>query len=128
MKILIKANLVDFESPFYMTEEQLKVFQAGMKKIFENVKSHDVKELERQASDVIRHPQKWEPEELIHLLSDKSHEEVASLLNRKSFSVKSKRMVWILPFRNWAVKNGYIKSGHFTNLKKAIEEYEQQEK
>lgn len=124
MKILIKDNFIDFESPFYMDDDQLDVFIEGMQKIFSRIKEHEIKELDREISDVERHPQKWTPEELVYLLSDKSHEEIAKILNRENFSVKSKRMVWLLPFRNWALKKGYIIEGHFKNLKEAINEYE----
>jgi len=128
MIILInKDDLLDFEAPVFMTDEQLEKFTKGLKKIFDDVIIHKIQELDREPSeDIHRHPKFWVPEELIHLLSDKSHEEVANFLKREPFSVKSKRGIWILPFKTWSEKNGYIIKGQFRNLKEAIAEYEKQ--
>jgi len=128
MKVFVNNNgLVDFETPIFMTDEQFQTFSEGMNNVFGNITIHKIEELEKTMGDIERHPKEWKPEELVHLLSDKSHEEVAKTLGREYFSVKSKRGVWILPFKNWAEKNGYIKSGHYPNLRKAIEDYERTE-
>lgn len=122
VRIFTCNNDVDFETPIFMNDNQRKKFIKGMENIFGEIETHEIEELsiDRVAG---KHPKKWKPEELIHLISGKSHEEVARILNRKSFSIRSKRGIWVLPFTTWARKNGYMKDGHIKNLKEVIIEY-----
>ena len=115
---------MDFEAPLFMTDNQRKKFLEGMKKIFGNIITHNVRELDKEMGEIERHPQKWTPEELVYLLSDKSHEEIGRILHRDYFSIKSKRGVWLAPFYTWATKHGYVKEGHIKNKIGAIKEYE----
>jgi hypothetical protein len=119
-----KDNRVDLESPIFMTDEQFKLFADGLNDIFGEVEVHEVEELDKNMPDIDRTPKAWKPKELVHLLSDKSHEEVAGILGRKPFSIKSKRGVWIGPFMNWAESRGYIKGGQIVDKFKAVSEYE----
>jgi hypothetical protein len=114
---------VDFEAPIFIREHQLEKFIKGLEEIFGNVKVHEIDELpiDKAPPGTLK---KWTPEELVYLVSDKSHEEIASILDRESFSVRSKRGVWLLPFTMWARKKGYYKEGHWVKIDEAIKEYE----
>lgn len=119
-----KEGYVDLQAPIYMTSEQKLKFIKGMMDLFGAVKFPEVKELDKEMGVIERHPQKWTPEELVYLLSDKSHEEIGVILKREPFSVKRKRGVWLTPFYNWATKHNYVKKGHIDRIKEVVEAYE----
>jgi len=119
---------VDFETPIFMNNRQRKIFFDGIKEIFGDIQIHNIEELDRNIGDIKRYPKKWTPDELVYLFSDKSHEEIADILGRKFFSIKSKRAIWLLPFHTWATKNGFVKKGHIEDLKEAIIRYEKWKK
>ncbi len=119
-----KDGKVDLEAPIHMTDEQREIFSSGMKEIFGKLAIYNIEELEKNMSETERNPRKWLPEELLYLLEDKTHEEVASILKREPFGVRIKRGIWVGPFQAWALKKGYIKAGKIINTREAIFEYE----
>src|SRR3989338_7395891 len=97
---------VDLKTPIFMTDKQFLKFEIRMKEIFENIDFHDIEELDKQMGDRNIKPKRWTVEELCLLVDDKTHAEVAKLLGREPFSVRSKRGVWLPEFLKWARKNG----------------------
>lgn len=123
MQILTKGNQVDFEAPVYMEDDYFKEFCKFMSELTgEKVEIVYVKEKERAPfkSGEIK---KWQPEELLLLLSPLEHEELAIKLNRKSMSVQMKQADFVPKFNVWVRKKG-LKLGDITIqvVKKYLEE------
>ncbi|MEM5803242.1 MAG: hypothetical protein QW350_00710 [Candidatus Aenigmatarchaeota archaeon] len=110
MKIIVKNDLVDFETPIYMTEEQLDLFVNGMKKIFNDVKteyvSEQIKEFSVNSKEIID----WKnPKNLLLLTQGLTEEEIAEKIGidkKHIFAIRLKSANFLLPFYRWAKKKG----------------------
>ncbi len=124
MKLETSGQLLDFEAPVFMAGEQEDAFLEGLREIFSDVEVVDVHEPMKEYSGSDSENKKWSPDELLPLLSDKSHSELAALLDRTPFSVRHKRGQWLSEFISWTETKGYDLSSDTESIMRMIEEHE----
>jgi len=113
MKFFIKGDLIDFESPIPMDEQQLTEFQEIMNDLVaESPKGElviqEVKEKYKTYSkENSEKGRPWTIQELLILTHPKTNEEIQSEIGRTEMSVRMHRAKFVPEFMSWARKNGY---------------------
>jgi len=125
VKILINNNLLDFEAPIYMDDEYFEKFCKTLEEITsKKVEVIRTTEKERWSGVSDRQkPKKWNPEELLLLLSPLEHTELKKRLKRSEMSIVLKQGSFVPKFTSWAKNKGYS-LGDITSIiiKKYMEE------
>lgn len=105
---MIKGNLLDFEAPIYMNENQRDNFIDRMKNIFKNrVYVTNLIENKKEIKNIDRHPKKFTEEDSLILADSKlSNEEIAKIVNKSAFAIQMKRGSFLMELQEWARKNG----------------------
>ena len=126
MRILIKDEYLDFETPIQMTEEQRKKFIQFMEKLFGDIEIVKVIEKTKEMGDREVSPRKWVPEELSLLLTPKNNKDIAVKTNRSEMSVKMMRGSFVPEFLVWAKKKGYSLPVKIDVIKEFLDEREEE--
>jgi len=109
MKILTNGNMVDFEAPIQMQEDQLERFVDFLKDLlYEKIEIQEVREKERFGGRSEKKQKKWTFDELFMLLdSSLDNEELAKKLDRSTMSVSMERTDFVTSFISWTKSKGY---------------------
>ena len=109
MKILIHENIVDFEAPIYMSENQRKEFAKGMRTIFgaSNIEEREIIEKKKMMGDIERHPKRFSKDDLAQMIAsyELDNEEIGGKFKKTEFAILMKRGPLLTSFREWAKKN-----------------------
>jgi len=106
MIIETKENLVDFEVPITMTEEQKKRFITFCKETFDDVEVVEIAEKSKEIGDRKSTNKSWKPEDIALLFSGKSEEELSEKLERSTMSIRMARGSILPEVTAWAKKKG----------------------
>lgn len=124
MRILYsKDNIVDFEAPIHMTEEQITKFKSGMKKIFnDKISFSEINEKIKEMGDIDRHPKTFTKEDLLLLSnSELDNDKIANILKKTPFAIQMKRGTVLMQLQDWAKKKNIFKPTE-KDVEKFIEE------
>lgn len=130
VKIQAKGNLIDIEAPFFMNDEDFDNFCKKLQEITgQKIEVVPTAEKERWAGITERQkPKKWQPEELLLLLSPLEHTELERKLKRSDMSLVLKQGDFVPKFTAWAKKNGYaIQDISASVIKKYLEEFKDED-